>query len=62
MVLKMARPTRHPVTGIFQLRKRVPQQLIPLVGKREEKASLGTRDPQEAKIAHARMLACQSAL
>ncbi len=56
MVLKMSRPTRHPTTGIYQLRKRVPQHLIPLVGKREEKASLGTRDPQEAKIAHARML------
>jgi hypothetical protein len=57
MVLKMARPTKQPTTGIYQLRKRVPQHLISLVGKREEKPSLGTRDPQEAKIAHARMLA-----
>lgn len=61
MVLKMSRPTRHKVTGIFQFRKRVPEHLIPLVGKREEKVSLGTRDPQEAKIAHARILAATEA-
>jgi hypothetical protein len=57
MVLKMSRPTKHPTTGIYQFRKRVPEHLIPLVGKREEKVSLGTRDPQEAKIVHARILA-----
>ncbi len=57
MVLKMSRPTKHPTTGIYQFRKRVPEHLIPLVGKKEEKVSLGTRDPQEAKIAHARILA-----
>jgi integrase len=56
MVLKMSRPTKHPITGIYRFRKRVPDHLIPLVGKREEKVSLGTRDPQEAKIAHARIL------
>lgn len=56
MVLKMSRPTRHRITGIYQFRKRVPEHLIPLVGKREEKVSLGTRDPQEAKIAHAQIL------
>ncbi|MBB2696102.1 UNVERIFIED_ORG: integrase [Rhizobium esperanzae] len=61
MVLKMSRPTRHKVTGIYQFRQRVPKHLIPLVGKKEEKASLGTRDPQEAKIAHARMLAVTEA-
>lgn len=57
MVLKMARPQRHPTTGIYQFRKRVPDHLIPIVGKREVKASLKTRDPKEAVIAHARMLA-----
>ncbi|MGV1758902.1 DUF6538 domain-containing protein [Rhizobium sp. A22-96] len=61
MVLKMSRPTRHPVTGIYQFRKRVPEHLIPLIGKREEKVSLGTRDPHEAKIAHARILAATEA-
>ncbi|WP_432431782.1 DUF6538 domain-containing protein [Rhizobium leguminosarum] len=39
----MPRPTRHKVTGIYQFRQRVPKHLIPLVGKNEEKASLGTR-------------------
>ncbi|WP_425504957.1 DUF6538 domain-containing protein [Rhizobium indicum] len=53
----MSRTTRNHATGIYQFRKRVPEHLIPLLGKREEKVSLGTRDPQEAKIAHARILA-----
>ncbi|MGO6833399.1 DUF6538 domain-containing protein [Rhizobium ruizarguesonis] len=57
MVLKMSRPIKHPQTGIYQFRKRVPEKLIPLVGKKEVKISLGTRDPQEAKIANARALA-----
>ncbi|GGB03624.1 hypothetical protein GCM10011491_34730 [Brucella endophytica] len=57
MVLKMSRPTKHPTTGIYQLRKRVPQHLVPLVGKNIIKISLKTRDPQEAKIAHTRLLA-----
>ncbi|MBY5826305.1 DUF6538 domain-containing protein [Rhizobium leguminosarum] len=61
MVLKMSRPTRHPLTGIYQFRKRVPENLIPLIGKREIKISLGTRDPQQAKIAHARILATTEA-
>lgn len=57
MVLVMARPFRHPITGIFQYRKRVPDALRSIVGKREEKVSLKTRDPAEAKIAHAKIAA-----
>lgn len=57
MVLKMTQPFKHPVTGIYQFRKRVPNDLISLVGKREEKVSLGTRDPREAKVIHARISA-----
>ncbi len=57
MVLAMARPVRHPVTGIWWFRKGVPKHLRPLVGKVEEKVSLRTRDPAEAKIAHARVSA-----
>ncbi|HEV7323903.1 MAG TPA: DUF6538 domain-containing protein [Bosea sp. (in: a-proteobacteria)] len=45
----MSRPWKHPKTGIYWLRKRVPDDLQKLVGKREEKLSLGTRDPSEAK-------------
>jgi hypothetical protein len=49
MVLVMSRPFKHPDTGIFWFRKRVPDDLRELVGKREEKFSLRTRDPSEAK-------------
>lgn len=56
MPLAMARPWKHPKTGIYWLRKRVPEDLIPLVGKKEEKRSLGTRDPLEAKRKHAAVL------
>ncbi|OJU84749.1 MAG: hypothetical protein BGO06_09125 [Shinella sp. 65-6] len=52
----MTRPTKHPKTGIYQFRQRVPQHLIPLVGMPYVKKSLGTRDPQEAVIAHAQIL------
>jgi hypothetical protein len=53
----MARPWKHPKTGIYWLRKRIPDDLRPLLGKREEKRNLGTRDPNEAKRFHARALA-----
>lgn len=53
MVLQMARPVRHPSTGIFQFRRRVPADLQAVLGKVEEKISLKTRDASEAKIAHA---------
>ena len=52
MPLAMARPWKHPRTGIFWLRKRVPDELRPLVGKLEVKQSLGTRDPTDAKRRH----------
>lgn len=52
MALAMSRPWKHPKTGIYWLRKRVPDDLRKLVGKLEEKQSLGTRDPAEAKIKH----------
>ena len=57
MPLAMARPWKHPKTGIYWLRKRVPDDLLRLVGKREEKRSLGTRDPIAAKRLHAAALA-----
>ena len=53
----MARPWKHPKTGIFWLRKRVPDDLRPLVGKREEKRSLQTKDPAQARKLHAQALA-----
>jgi len=56
MSLAMARPWKHPNSGVYWLRKRVPDDLLKLVGKREEKRSLQTRDPAEAKRRHAEAL------
>jgi integrase len=57
MVLRMSRPWKHPDTGIYWYRKRVPDALRTIVGKREHKETLRTRDPQLAKIEHARVAA-----
>jgi hypothetical protein len=53
----MSRPWKHPNSGVYWLRKGVPEDLRELVGKREEKRSLQTRDPVEAKRRHAEALA-----
>jgi hypothetical protein len=53
----MSRPWKHPRSGVYYLRKGVPEDLRELVGKVEEKRSLGTRDPTEAKRRHAEALA-----
>jgi hypothetical protein len=57
MALAMSRPWKHPKTGIYWLRKGVPEDLRAAIGKREEKFSLKTRDPVEAKRLHAEALA-----
>ena len=53
MVLMTARPFKHPATGVYYYRRGVPEELRPLVGRREEKVSLGTKDLTEAKRLHA---------
>lgn len=53
MVLAMSRPSRHPKTGIFWVRKRVPSDLVARVGRAIEYFSLQTREPSEAKQRHA---------
>lgn len=55
MVLRMNHPWQHPDSGIYWYRKRVPERLKPSVGKMEERISLRTRDPEEAKIEFARV-------
>jgi len=45
----MSSPWKHPKTGMYWVRRRVPTHLVERVGKREEKRSLGTKDPAEAK-------------
>ena len=57
MTLTMARPWKHPKTGLYWLRKRVPDALRAKVGRREIRRSLGTRDPAEAKLRQAQALA-----
>jgi hypothetical protein len=57
MTLSMTRPQKHPDSGYYWFRKRVPDDLRDLIGKREEHFSLGTRDPSEAKRLHALKLA-----
>ena len=49
--------SRHPDSGIFLLRKQVPERLKEAVGKREIKLSLRTRDPVIARIRHLELLA-----
>ncbi len=53
MVLSMSRPFKHPTTHVYYYRRVVPDDLRQVVGKREEKRSLGTKDPEEAKTRHA---------
>jgi hypothetical protein len=60
MPLAMSRPWKHPNSGVYWLRKGVPEDLRALVGKREEKRSLGTRDPIEAKRKHSDTSDCCS--
>jgi Domain of unknown function (DUF6538) len=57
MTLTMARPWKHPKTGLYWLRKRVPDALRGKLGRREIRRSLGTRDPAEAKLRQAEALA-----
>lgn len=45
----MSSPWKHPKTGMYWIRRRVPAHLVERIGKREEKKSLGTKDPVEAK-------------
>jgi integrase len=49
MTLAMTRPWKHPKTGMYWLRKRVPDNLRDVLGKREEKRSLKTKSAVEAK-------------
>jgi integrase len=50
MVLQMARPFKHPTTGVYYYRRRVPKHLLAAIGRSIEKRSLGTKDPCEARI------------
>lgn len=47
----MSSPWKHPKTGIYYFRKRVPEDLRPVIGKLEIKRSLQTKNPSEARLA-----------
>jgi hypothetical protein len=46
----MPQPWKHPKTGVYYFRKVVPEQLRRVVGKREIKLSLRTKDLRAAKL------------
>jgi hypothetical protein len=48
MVNAFGTPARHPQSGIYLFRKRVPERLQESVGKSEIKFSLHTREPRLA--------------
>jgi hypothetical protein len=50
LAMRMLSPWKHPRSGKFWLRRRVPAHLVAYLGRREIKFSLGTSDPQLAKI------------
>jgi integrase len=50
-------PKRHPESGIYLFRKRVPERLKDVVGKSEIKFSLQTRDPAVARLRNLEELA-----
>lgn len=49
----IAQPFRHPDSGIYYLRRRVPDDLRNIIGKTEIRRSLNTRNHQQAKAAFA---------
>jgi hypothetical protein len=49
MALTMTLPYRHAKTGVYWVRKVVPEALRSAVGKRELVQSLGTKNPKEAR-------------
>jgi len=57
MVLRMARPWKHPKSGVYCLRVRVPSDLVGLVGHAVEKRSLQTKDVGEARVRFSRAMA-----
>lgn len=49
MVLAIARPWRHPKTGTYWFRRRVPKELRSFIGRSEERKSLRTKEPDLAR-------------
>jgi integrase len=54
MPMPFARPWRHPKTGMYWFRRRVPKDLRPLLGRCEERRTLGTKEPALARTRYLR--------
>lgn len=50
MVLQMARPQKKPKSGVYYFRQKTPIDLAAAFGRKEVSWSLGTKDPEEAKV------------
>ena len=53
MVLQMARPYKHPRTGVYYFRQRVPSDLRRVLGDKIVSRSLRTKEPEAAKLRNA---------
>jgi integrase len=53
MALQMARPFKHPKTGVYYFRQRVPTDLRSLLGNKIITRTLRTKDPERAKVLNA---------
>lgn len=62
MALQMARPYKHPKTGIYYYRQKIPADLRPKLGDKIISRSLHTRDPQTAKTRNAEEVRKQALL
>ena len=50
MVLQMSCPTKNAKSGVYYFRQKTPADLVAIVGKKEVGWSLGTKDPEQAKV------------
>ncbi|MFN3723580.1 MAG: DUF6538 domain-containing protein [Paracoccaceae bacterium] len=46
----MARPQKNPKSGVYYFRQKTPIDLVAVFGRKEVSRSLGTKDPEEAKV------------
>jgi integrase len=50
VVLQMARPQKNKKSGVYYFRQKTPADLVAVFGKTEVTWTLGTKDPEEAKV------------
>ena len=55
MVLPMSRPQKNARSNVYYFRQRVPADLVDIFVRNEVSRSLGTKDPEIARIISARI-------